>query len=175
MSLKVGDICIGCPGFVEGGMVVVDLFESEGKAGCTVISLSRKRLDRAFAEELLKIGELSPEMDVDRLMAALMARPPVPEATSAEFLEGKRRAEKEAAYEKNEFRAQWQRLAEARPGELLPICTRRGTHEVVTFHHVLARGQKYVFVAANRKGKIYRYPVQALVVQPSPECRPAVQ
>jgi hypothetical protein len=165
MKFKPGDICINPPSWRAGCWLIAAIMPDNYSAPYDGVSLINKGRYSLREEGLVKIGEIAAELKLQQVVDLLLKPPPFPAETSPEFLEGKARAEEYAVIGWPEVKKQWAFLAQAKPGDRILISL--GTKpEMVTFHHVLAKGDKYVFAAANRKGKIYRYPLDVLVLEP---------
>jgi hypothetical protein len=66
-------------------------------------------------------------------------------------------------------RRRWALLASLKPGDYVPLQRRtaRGVRiEAHRFQEVLPAGQKYRFTAVNANGTVYRWPLEALFLQP---------
>ena len=98
-------------------------------------------------------------------MPLLDAKPALPSEEDLEFRApvDELRAKKEVAFGSPLDRERWQILAQAKPGDVLHIRGRRGT-ESLTFHNVLERGEKFVFLAAKNNHKVYRFTLTSLIV-----------
>lgn len=164
MTFKVGDICISEAGYPAGCWLIAEIREREPRYPLAAVSLVNKKRYQISAEGLIRIGELSPEMSVEKVVSLLAAAPPLPIETSREFKTGRYRAEYFAQIAGPDDRKRWELLAKAKPGDHLFIARHTGT-ETVTFHRVVEGGERYVFLAANKNGRLYRYPLSALIVQ----------
>jgi hypothetical protein len=167
MELKIGDICVNAPEFTSGCWLIVDVDEQDVRFPYRVIHLVNKKMYSFGEEGLVKIGQLAVDMSLEQVRTLLSAVPPLPSVESEEYELGRLRAEYLAKATDGLTRKRWEVLARAKPGDLLLIGGRKRP-EIVTFHHVLERGEKYVFLAANRTGKLYRYPLDALPVGEAP-------
>jgi hypothetical protein len=164
VNSKVGDICISRPQYPAARWLIAEISDRDTKFPLRAINLVNKKGYQIREDGLIKIGELSPEMSVDKVLSLLAARPPLPAEESQEYQVGRYRAEYCAQTADPESRKRWEILAKAKPGDQILIARSNGT-ELVTFHHVVEGGEKYVFLAANQKGRLYRYPLVALVLQ----------
>jgi hypothetical protein len=160
MKLKPGDICITDIQFPADSYVIMEVFEGD-LASYLVLSVKQRTILLVSGEVLHKIGEVLPALGIAGVQEIVMKKPEPPGLDSEEYVGGKLRAQREMAEDAHENRPRWAILADAKPGTMLGVHTRRST-EFVTFHHVLERGKKYVFVAANKKGKLHQYPLNCL-------------
>jgi len=160
MPFKPGDICITDIQYTADCYVITE--PVPGDLGSYYVLSTRNRTIYIVAEKVLhKIGEVLPPLGVLAVQDLLMKKPDPPALDSPEYLKGKLRAEREEIEDRLENRARWTILADAKPGSFLGIHNRKGT-EVVTFHHVLERGKRYVFLAADKKGKLCQYTLSCL-------------
>jgi hypothetical protein len=58
----------------------------------------------------------------------------------------------------------WQKLTELKRGDRCTIVD-RGKPIQAIFHHVLGMGQKYVFLASNPRGTVYRWELRSLYIE----------
>ncbi len=160
MKLKPGDICITDPQYSADCYVIIEAFGGEFDSHA-VLSLKKRTILLVTGETLHKIGEVSADLGVEGIQRILLKKPEPPSLDHPDFFNGKLRALREAAAATGEDHARWTMLARAKPGDSLPVHTRTGAVPV-TFHYVLERGKKYVFVAANKEGKLLQYPLANL-------------
>jgi hypothetical protein len=160
MKLRPGDICITDIQFPADCYVVMEVFEGD-RVSCLVLSVKQRTILLVTGEVLHKIGEVSPALGIAGVQDIILKKPEPPGLDSEEYVRGKLRAQREAVEDAPENRARWAILADAKPGTVLGVHTRKST-DVVTFHNVLERGKKYVFAAANKKGKLHQYPLNCL-------------
>src|SRR5690606_3307958 len=120
------------------------------------LSLKNNRIYLVEESQLEKIGEVLPELGVAGVEAILNRKPVLPSEDSLEVLIGRARAKREVDQGNPAHRAYWAYLATAKPGDRFHVRTSRGI-EHATFHYVIERGEKYVFLAEDMKGKVLRY------------------
>jgi len=164
MKFKPGDICINAPGWPPACWLIEALNPERPNAPYHGISFINRGRYSLREEGLVKIGEIGPDLNVHQVVALLFQPPPLPAETSPEFVQGQARAQEYALIGWPEQKKFWAFLANAKPGDKILISLGK-KRELVTFHYVLAKGEKYVFMAADRKGKIYRYPLDVLVLE----------
>jgi hypothetical protein len=165
MKFKPGDICIQAPGWKRGCWLIEACIPDNSDTPYHGINLATTNRFSLHEYALVKIGEIAPELTVQQAVALLLQPPPLPAETSPEYIAGQSRAQELAAAGWPEQKACWALLAKAKPGDKILIENGR-KREFVIFHYVLVKGDKYVFTAAGRKGSIYRYPLDALVLEP---------
>jgi hypothetical protein len=160
MKFKPGDICITGVQQSADCYVIVETLAGELDSH-VVLSVKQRTILLVTGEALYKIGEVSPPLGVAGVRELLLKKPEPPALDSEEYVRGKMRAQREAINDLPENRLRWQILADAKPG--IPVGVHIGkSDDVVTFHNVIERGKKYVFVAANKKGKLHQYPLSCL-------------
>jgi hypothetical protein len=163
MKFKSGDICINPPGWRADCWLIESNDAGDPGSDYLGISLAKRALCTLREVGLVKIGEIAAGTTVAEIVALLLQPPPVPSETSPEYLSGSARAKDSLLICRLEEERYWDLLAKARPGDKLVISVGRRP-EQVTFHNVLERGEKYVFLACDRKGKVFRYPLDCLVI-----------
>ncbi len=162
MPFQLGDICISAPGWKAGCWVISGVQADSPGRYCGIHLVTGKHF-HLKESGLVKVGQVCPGFNP----ASLIPHPKVsslPAEEDEEYLLGKERAAYCSRVDRTEHRKRWELLARAKPGEWLGLW-RDGNIERIKFHKVLTRGQKYVFVAEDAKGKVYRYPLEALVVE----------
>jgi hypothetical protein len=164
MRFKPGDICIPAPGWKSACWLIEECNPENTQTpyyGINLVTAVRFSLSEAG---IVKIGEIGPDLNVQQVVGLLKQLPPLPAETSPEFTEGQARAQELTTIGWPDQTPYWARLAKAKPGDKLLISLGK-KRELVTFYHVLAKGDKYVFSAADHKGKIFRYPLDVLVLE----------
>ncbi len=157
MEFKPGDICITSPDMAFDCLLVLSVDESAYRC----ISLKSQKYYRMQGDQIEKLGEVSPAMDITKAEAMAKHTPVLPAIDDLRVLTGRARAKKELVFATGENRVRWQMLADAKPGDTLAI-HQSGQLQTVIFHYVLERAEKYVFLAQNRQHKLYRYVLNML-------------
>jgi hypothetical protein len=158
--LAVNDIVVAAPGWRAGAYVITAVHPERPKNCYTALSLVNQKKYRLSNESVRKVGVADPD---------LLTGPSEPQPTGMAYARGKLHATAMARLcGPNGDGPRWQILADATPGAKLRI-TMSGhradsTGGWVTFHHVLERGQRFVFLATSSGGKTYKYPLNVLVV-----------
>ena len=166
MTFQVRDICITPPGWKPGCYVILHVNPSDQKHPYTGVNLANRKTYKLSDKGLIKIGQALPDLDLCQLhQQPAPTVPLLPGENSEEYRIGQLRARYCAAADQTDMRRRWELLAAAKPGDLLQIWDNHGSIERIKFHNVLPKGQKYVFLAETVKGKLYRYPLNVLVVE----------
>lgn len=163
MKFKAGDICVSDPSSRIDCYLIVGIHPSRTQIQYDVWSLKNNTEYYVNEADLTKIGEVSPELGVAGVEAILHRKPTLPADDSLEVLVKRARARKEAELGHPAHRPIWAFLAKAKPGDQLQTRTRAGLESIV-FHHVLERGEKYVYLAHDENGKVLRYALHSLVL-----------
>jgi hypothetical protein len=163
MKFKPGDICVDDPQFSFDCFLIKENAPARGPIQYRALSLKNNTIYIVDESRLEKIGEVLPDLGVAGVEAILNRKPTLPTVDSLEVLIGRARAKREVDHGDPAHRAYWAYLANAKPGDRLHIRTRRGI-EHATFHYVIERGEKYVFLAEDMKGKLLRYYLTSLIL-----------
>ena len=163
MKFKPGDICVGDPQYAFDCYLIKGIHSNGTPIQYDVLSLKNNTEYYLNEDRLEKIGEVLPEIGVAGVEAILNRKPALPSEDGLEVLVGRARAKKEVEQGAPMYRHVWAFLAKAKPGDQLKVRTRSG-FETVTFHHVIERGEKYVFLAGGENGKLRRFSLQSLIL-----------
>jgi hypothetical protein len=164
MTLKPGDICINSPKSSTGCWLIETLRPENAATPYVGINLHNKKRYLLRDDGLIKIGELTADLTVEKVITTLFQPKALPDDEGEKYLRGQLRAEESIYEDLPENEEYWRFLAQARPGDKMVISLGK-KKEFVTFHYVLERGEKYVFLAANARGTVYRYPLDVLVLE----------
>lgn len=161
LRFKRGDIVVTLPPFAPAVFVITEVDPSRPKNAYNGKNPANGKGYRLSDDGLAKIGVADDSyMNGDGEDGELA----VTGVSPATFAAGQRRAAAEALFGVGTPRQkQWQKLADAKTGDVLRIRL-RGDVEEVTFRNVLAKGHKFVFLATNRAGKTFKYPETVIVV-----------
>jgi hypothetical protein len=154
-NYKRGDIVLSLPPFRKVVYVILEIDPEKPKNWYDALRPDNGRRYCLGDDALLKIGEATAEF-LDKEGHIEVSGPVADEA----YERGQARAQREALLHTGEDKKRWELLAAAQPGNRIPVHLQHGTEEL-KFHHVVERGEKYVFVAEDRRGKVYRFPLTA--------------
>lgn len=152
-----GDIVLAAPGYRQGCFAITGINPSR-PTNCydAIHVVTLKRYHLADANLGSKIGTATESF----LSGDGQNQAP---AGAEKFERGKKHAEQMVMLNVGLRKERWQMLANAKVGDQLRL-NWQGRIELVTFQHVLEQGQKYVFTAANFRGKVYKWPLEVLIV-----------
>ncbi len=157
MQFKPGDICITDPEMAFDCLLVLSIENT----GYQCISLKSQKYFWLRDDQMQKLGETMSTLDIAQAENLAKHMPVLPAIDDLRVLTGRARAKKELVSATGDDRARWQILADAKPGDTLTIHLSRRTEPVV-FHFVVERGEKYVFLAEDRRNKLFRYTLEML-------------
>lgn len=163
LRFKRGDIVISLPPFRPGVFVITEVDPSRPKNAYNGKDPANGKGYRISDDGLKKIGEATAEyMDGDEESGEEGVGGVSPHV----FEQGRMTAVNEARFSHGDEKQRWELLAKAKTGDIINVRL-RGFNQSVTFRNVLPRGQKYVFLATNAKGKTYRYPLEIIQILPN--------
>lgn len=164
MQLQPGDVCVTDVRYTPSCYIVLEVLKERADS-YLALNTKNREIVLIGAAGLHKIGAVLPELGVAGVKELMLQKPKPPEFDSDEYTRGNIRAHREAMFDLPENRARWLILAKANPGDSITVHNRSGS-EQVTFHHVLERGKKFVFLAVSATGEFGRYPLGSLCLGP---------
>lgn len=155
LRFEKGDICVTIPPYRTIAVVITGIDPSRPKNAYSATNLVNGKSYRLNDDSIKKIGEVTEDYS-----KADDGKPsPIDENNLAT---GKMRAEREMLYANDDIaRQRWGILAKATTGSPIKAIV-RGRADILKFKHVVNRGYKYVFLAENSNGTIYRYPLSVI-------------
>ncbi len=161
MRFQINDIVSSSPNFRPAVFVITGIEAHRPKNPYTGVSLVNGKTYRLSEESLAskRLGVADADWNKTKL-------PDGDSTVDQNYIKGARRARMELEVIgglSNDDRKRWEILANLKTGDKVR-CKVRGEFQNLAFKHCTDRGYKYVFVAQNEKGTVYKYPLSVVMV-----------
>ncbi len=163
-----GDIVVNGPEFTPGCYCILDVIPSRPRYPYSGVNLVNLKTYQLTDESLTKVGTATEEFLQGHASNGSLEPSAGSQADQLRFQRGQARAMHELWSASGDDKQRRRLLANAKPGDNIPIQYGCGHVRQAKFRLVLDRGSKYVFLADTAPGATVKFPLGAIALHPAP-------